>query len=287
MIMPEWLDVALRSILMIVGIFLLVRLLGKKQLSEMSFFEYITGITIGSIAGVLSLDRSVPVLYGFISIAIWVLIPLIFNLLMQKSKKVRDVVEGKATVFIKDGKILEENLKKEHYTTENLLYQLRKKDIFNIADVEFAVLETDGSLSVLKKKEKQPVTLKDMNLPTNPEKEPQTVIMDGKIIDEALKNSGLNRAWLKTELEKLGVAVENVFLGQVDSMGQLTVDLYADKITVPEPVEKPLLLATMKKCQADLELFALATKDQKAKEMYAKHAEKIEQLIQQVEPVLR
>ncbi len=285
--MPDWLESTLRSLLMLIGIFLLVRLLGKKQLSEMSFFEYITGITIGSIAGALSLDRSIPVLYGAISILIWAFIPMVFNFLSLKSKKIRDMVEGKETIFIKDGKILEDNLKKEHYTTENLLYQLRKKDIFNVADVEFAVLETDGSLSVLKKKEKQPVTLKDMNLPANGEKEPHTVIMDGKIIDEGLKNSGLNRAWLKTELEKLGVTVENVFLGQVDSMGQLTVDLYDDKITVPDPIEKPLLLATMKKCQADLELFALATKDQKAKEMYAKHAEKVEQLIERVEPILR
>lgn len=285
--MPSWLEIALRSFFMIIGIFLLVKLLGKKQISEMSFFEYITGITIGAIAGALSIDRTVPIIYGIISIVIWASIPMIFNFLALKSKRIRDFVEGKETVFIKDGKILEDNLKKEHYTSENLLYQLRKKNIFNVADVEFAVLETDGSLSVLKKKEKQPVTLKEMNLPTSGEKEPQTVIMDGKISDEALKNCGLNRAWLKTELEKLGVSIDNVFLGQVDSMGQLTVDLYDDKITVPDPIEKPLLLATMKKCQADLELFALATRDKQAKAMYTKHAEKISQLIQQVQPILQ
>ena len=284
--MPGWLEITLRSAATFAGIFIIIKLLGKKQLSEMSFFEYVVGITIGSIASSLSINREIPIIYGVISLLIWIFIPFILNFFALKNKKFRDLVEGRETVLVKDGKILEDNLKKEYYSIENLLNQLRKKSVFNLSDVEFAVLETDGDLSVLLKKDKQPVTPKDLNLPVGIEKEPQTVIMDGQILDESLTNRGLNRQWLKTELEKIGVAIENVFLGQVDSMGQLTVDLYDDKITVPEPVQKPLLLATLKKCQADLELFALATDAPEAKQMYAKHAEEIERAIAKLKPLL-
>ncbi|PWA13253.1 hypothetical protein DCC39_02060 [Pueribacillus theae] len=285
--MPAWLEIALRSFVILIGIFFIIKFLGKKQISEMSFFEYVIGITIGAIAGTLSIDRGIPFVYGAISILIWIAIPILFNFLSLKNKKVRDFIEGKATIFIKDGKILEDNLKKENYSTDNLLSQLRKQKVFSVSDVEFATLESSGELSVLLKKDKQPVTPKDLNISTAVVKEPQTVIMDGEIMDEALKNRGLNRQWLKTELEKIGVAIENVFLGQVDTMGQLTVDLFDDKITVPEPVQIPLLLATIKKCQADLELFALATDSKTAKQMYSGNAKKIEKLLEKVTPLLQ
>lgn len=129
------------------------------------------------------------------------------------------------------------------------------------------------------------MTIKDLQLPYKTEKEPQTVIMDGKILDEPLSIAG-DRHWLQEELGKLGVTKENVFLGQVDSNGQLTVDLYDDQLQVPSPQEKPLLLATIKKCQADLELFALATGSKQAKTMYAKNAKKLNDMIQKLEPVL-
>lgn len=285
--MPTWLEIALRSFVILIGIFFIIKFLGKKQLSEMSFFEYIIGISIGAIAGTLSIDRGIPFVYGAISILIWISIPILFNFLSLKNKKVRDFIEGKATIFIKDGKILEDNLKKERYSTDNLLSQLRKQQVFSVSDVEFATLESSGELSVMLKKDKQPLTPKDLNISTAVVKEPQTVIMDGEIIDEALKNRGLNRKWLKTELEKIGVAIENVFLGQVDTMGQLTVDLFDDKMTVPEPVQIPLLLATIKKCQADLELFALATDSKTAKQMYSENAKKVEKLVEKVTPLLQ
>uniref|UniRef100_UPI00063F4AF2 DUF421 domain-containing protein n=1 Tax=Aneurinibacillus tyrosinisolvens TaxID=1443435 RepID=UPI00063F4AF2 len=178
--------------------------------------------------------------------------------------------EGKGTVFIKNGKIMEDNLKKENYSTDELLEELRLKNAFKVADVEFAVLETNGQLSVMKKKEAQPATLKDLNIKAAPERESQAVIMDGKIILEPLSTAGFNVQWLNTELEKAGVTLENVFLGQVDSYGQLTLDLYDDKITVPVPIQQQLLQATLKKCQADLELFALSTQTPEAKKLYEK-----------------
>ena len=99
------------------------------------------------------------------------------------------------------------------------------------------------------------------------------------MLDEPLSTAGRNRRWLETELDKLNVSIENVYLAQVDTYGQLTVDLFDDKLKVATPQEKPLLLAMIKKCQADLELFSLATESEEAKRMYHKNAMKIEKVI--------
>src|SRR5699024_887329 len=106
------------------------------------------------------------------------------------------------------------------------------KDIFQVADVEFALLEPTGRISVLPKTENQALTAKLMDLKLAPKKEPQTVIMDGQMLLEPLANLILNPTWLNTELDKLNVTIENVFLGQADSDGQLTVDLYDDQLSV-------------------------------------------------------
>src|SRR5690625_109960 len=174
---------------------------------------------------------------------------------------------------------MEDNMKKERFTTDDLLYHLRSNQIFEVADVEFALLEPTGELTVLPKTDSTPISAKDLNIKMAPKKEPQTIIMDGKVILESLANLSLNPGWVETELDKINVALENVFLGQVDSDGQLTVDLYDDKITVPSSTEKPLLLATLKKTQADLELFSLQTDNQQSKKLYEINSAKLTKVI--------
>ncbi|MFN2743994.1 MULTISPECIES: DUF421 domain-containing protein [unclassified Bacillus (in: firmicutes)] len=283
---PEWLDIIVRSVIFVIVLFLMTKLLGKKQLAELSVFEYIAGITIGGITSevVMGLERSI--INAIIAIVCFSSVPFLVEWVSLKNKKARDFLEGTGTVFIKDGKIMEDNLKKEKYSADELLELLRKKNVFNVSEVQFAILEQSGDLNVLLKKEHRPVTMKDLQMPYKSEKEPQTVIMDGEVLDEPLSVAGLNRRWLNEELDKLGVAMENVYLGQVDSDGQLSVDLYDDQIKVPSPQEKPLLLATIKKCQADLELFALATDSASAKAMYAKNAKKLKDMLKKLDPAL-
>ncbi|AJI25553.1 DUF421 domain-containing protein (plasmid) [Priestia megaterium] len=285
--MPDWLIVVLRSLLFLVVLFAITKWLGKKQISELSFFEYVTGITIGNIGAEMATGIEKSIINGILSIVTFAIVPFLAGIISLKNKPFRDFIEGKGTVFIKDGKIMEDNLKKEKYTIDELLDLLRKKSVYQAADVEFAVLEATGDLNVLLKKENRPLTAKDLGVAVAPSKEPQTVIMDGEILDEPLSTIGQSRRWLHTELEKLGVTIENVFLGQVDSYGQLTVDLFDDKLQVPSPQEKPLLLSTMKKCQADLELFALGTEAEKAKHMYSQNSQKLQEAIDKVTPLLR
>lgn len=285
--LPEWTLVILRSVFILIILFAITKWLGKRQISQLSFFEYIAGMTIGDIAAQVSTGLDSKFFHGVFAILIFAVVPFLTGILSLKNKTARDFFEGKSTVLIKDGKILEDNLKKEKYTSDELLELLRGKDAFSVADLEFAVLEPSGELNVLLKKDRQPLTAKDIGLKVANEKEPQTVIMDGNVLDEPLSASGHNRAWLHAELEKLGVVIENVFLGQVDSYGQLTIDIYNDKLQMPSPQNKPLLLASLKKCHADLELFSLETKSKSASEMYSKNAKQIEKILNKVTYLLK
>ncbi|AHA08329.1 MULTISPECIES: DUF421 domain-containing protein [Bacillus] len=285
--LPEWTLVILRSVFILIMLFAITKWLGKRQISQLSFFEYIAGMTIGDIAAQVSTGLDQKFFHGVFAILIFAAVPFFTGILSLKNKTARDFFEGKSTVLIKDGKILEDNLKKEKYTSDELLELLRGKNAFSVADVEFAVLEPSGELNVLLKKDRQPLTAKDVGLKVPNEKEPQTVIMDGNVLDEPLSSSGHNRAWLHSELEKLGVVIENVFLGQVDSYGQLTIDIYNDKLQMPSPQNKPLLLASLKKCHADLELFSLETKSKSASEMYSKNAKQIEKILNRVTYLLK
>jgi len=284
--MPEWLLVALRTLLAVAILFLMTKLLGKRQISQLSFFEYITGITIGNLAAFISLELDKKWFLGIVSLVVWVAVSVGIEFLQLKSKLARDFIEGKSTVIIKDGKILEDNLKKERLTIDEFMEQLRKKNVFQAADVEFAIMDPSGDLNVLLARENQPITPKHLGIKVAPEKEPQVVIMDGEIMYEPLAAMGLNRGWLDTELESIGVAQENVFLGQVDAYNQLYVDLFDDQIQVPKPQKKAILLATLKKCEADLEMFSLSTKEKKAKKMYEQCAKELEQVIKEVKPLL-
>lgn len=284
--MPGWVEILLRSVIFIILLFFMAKSLEKKQLSQLNVFEYIFGIVIGGVVAIHASTLNSTILHGLITMAVLFLTAFILEIVSLKNKTFRDFVQGKSTVLIKDGKIMEDNLKKVKYSSDDLLESLRSKNVFKIADVEFAVLEPNGLVNVLPKKEFQPLTAKTLGLKVAPEKEPQTVIMDGRMILEPLANLSLNPNWLETELDKLNVAIENVFLGQVDSDGQLTVDLYDDKIKVPTPAEKPLLLATLKKCQADLELFALETENEKSKQLYQKNSKKLQEAINRITPYL-
>lgn len=191
--MPEWLLIGARSILFVGVLFVITKLIGKKQISELSFFEYVSGITIGSIAGEIIMGLDNHWASGIVSIMIFGLVTLFADMLALKSKSFRDFFEGKGTIFIKDGKILEDNLKKERYSIDDLSSLLRQKNVFKAADVEFAVLEPRGDLSIMLKKENQPLTPKDLQLNLPQEKEPQTVIMDGNILNDPLAGSGKNK----------------------------------------------------------------------------------------------
>lgn len=282
--MTEILATVVRSVFIILGLFFITKLLGKKQLSKLSFFEYIVGITVGDIAGTLSMDPDLSLRDGITAFLIWAFVPLFISIVSLKSKPFRDFVEGKPTTFIEKGKILEDNLRKEKFSADELLEQLRKKDIFRVADVEFASLDSNGELNIILKKAKQPLTAGDLfdNLPEAGI--PHAVIMDGTIYNDALKNAGVSREWLNIELAKRQVKAEHVFFAQIDEQGQLYIDLYNDSLKMPEIKQDEHLLILMKKIHAELEWNSLTAKDPVLKTAYKEYSRRIDELITKAKP---
>lgn len=286
--MAEWLQIVLRTLAVVAILFGTVRGLGKKQLAQLSSFEYVIGIMMGGIGALAGFGLSNQTWYlGFYALIVCALSVLLLNVLQLKSKTIRDWMVGKGTVLIKDGKVMEDNLKQERLTSDDLLQQLRRKNAFAISDVEFAILETSGDVSVLLKKENMPITAKMLGVKVANGPEPQTVIMDGKIMDEPLATMRKSRQWLLTELEKLGVSIDNVYLGQVNGYGELFVDLFDDKITLPQPEPRAEVEAIIKKCAADLELFALSTENPTAKAMYELCSQQMTEIMTDLRPYLR
>ncbi|QGR00060.1 DUF421 domain-containing protein [Paenibacillus psychroresistens] len=267
-------------------LFVIARILGKKQISQLTFFEYIFGITLGELAGFMSTDIEGNYLHGIVALATWFVFAYLFEIITMKSIFLRKLVEGEGTVMIKDGKVLEANLKKERFTGDELMQSLRKKNVFNLADVEFALLESSGNLSVLVKQENQPVTPKDLGVKVVAQPESQIVINDGEIMEEPLAIIGFTKVWLNKELDKRDTPINSVFLGQLDAQGKLYLDLYEDQLDKPRLQNRTILRATLKKCEADLKLFGLATKSKTARKMYAEQVTKIRKIIQTLEPLL-
>lgn len=284
--MPGWIAVIVKSVGLLVGVLLITRLLGKKNLSQVTPFYLIVYVVIGVLAAILSLNLVPQWSNGFIALVVWALLPLAMTFISIRSKWFHDLIEGKARIFIKQGKLMEENMQKERYTPEELLRQLRAKNIFSMADVEFAVLEPTGEINAMLKADKQPIAAKDLGEKVPSQSEPQTVILDGVIMDESLTNLGLNRQWLEIELDKLAMAPENIFLAQVNSFGELYIDLFDDAIQLPKPQVREMVYATLAKVKADLYTFALDTNNKESKEIYYQDAAKIEELMKKLRPLL-
>jgi uncharacterized membrane protein YcaP (DUF421 family) len=284
--MDNWIMVLLRTIILFILTLLVIRIIGKGSLSKATPFKFVSYIVIAIIISLISLGLIENIVFGFISLSVWVLFSLLLDYLSLKSKWFHNFVNGRETILVKDGKVMEENLMDVRFTGEELLRDLRSKNIFNLTDVEFAVMESTGEINVLLKSDKQPITPHDLQRKVAPMSESQTVILDGNILDEPLSTKGLSREWLKVQLSSSGVSLDNVFIGQVDSSGDLFLDLFDDSIDIPQPKVKEMLYASISKVQADCLSFLLDTEDLDAKEMYSKNAEKLKEMMEQLEPYL-
>lgn len=284
--MKVWMLILIRSVGLFFSVLIMIRIMGKSNPSKMTPFKFINYVVIAILAALISINIISNLAFGLLALAVWCVIPIALDYLGMKSKVMYDLLNGKDVILVKEGKVMEENLKQIRYTGEDLLRELRIKNAFNLADVEFAIMEPTGDVNVVLKSDKKPITPHDMGWQVAPLKPPQTVILDGTIIYESLSNLGFNEGWLMVKLKGLGVSLNNVFIGQVDSNGDLYVDLFDDIIQVPKTQVKELLYANIEKCNADLSSFALETENKEAKAMYLKHADKLHKLLKKLEPLL-
>ncbi|MBM7624468.1 YetF domain-containing protein [Sporohalobacter salinus] len=206
-------------------IFILARTIGRKLLSQITFFEFVIIITIGTI-GANYITNQINGKWILISLLILTFYVVTFDYLSLKSLRFRKIVEGEPIIIIQNGKILEDNMRKARYNLDHLEMQLRQKGVFDLSQVEFAILESHGKLSVLKKSNDQPVTLKDLNLNSQYKGLPSEIIKDGEILEQNLQQNNLDFKWLYNELNKQNINdISEVVLASLNTDGSLYIDL--------------------------------------------------------------
>ncbi|WP_010631228.1 DUF421 domain-containing protein [Sporolactobacillus vineae] len=209
--MASVLEVAVRTISAFVLFILIAHLIGKQAISQMTYHDFIASITLGSIAGNLTFNTSIRFSNFLVSALLFSAIILLTTYLSLKSRKARAVFSGEPTVVIESGKILEKNLKKLRMTLDSLNQSLREKSVFDISQVDFAVIEADGELSLLKKPPYQNVTRKDLNIPALASSSfPVELIMDGQLIEKNLEQNQLTRNWLDQEIKRRGLELADI-----------------------------------------------------------------------------
>lgn len=223
----NWIElgiVSIRSIISLMTLFIVTKMLGKKQVSQLSLFDYVIGISIGNFAAEVTISIETQFLNGILAIIIFGLLAYTVSILTMKSINMRRFFMGTPTMLIQNGKILELNLKKVKFDINDLLEECRSNGYFDISKIENAILETKGTVSILAKGENQPITISDMNLKPKKQGLVANVIIDSKIMQKNLENMHKNQKWLEKELKIKGYKnLSNILLATLDIDEKLTV----------------------------------------------------------------
>ncbi|WP_146553824.1 DUF421 domain-containing protein [Rummeliibacillus sp. SL167] len=216
-------EMMLRTTISFIVLLFLARILGKKQLSQLTFFNYITGITIGSIAAEIASQHETPFIDGLISLIWWSILTLLSSFISLKSSKLRGIIDGDPTIVIKNGELSVQALKTSKLHMDDLLMLLREKSVFSIQDVHYAILETNGELSILMKPAEQSATKQDVKADVSiPPHIPIEVVNDGKIVRKTMEELNLTDEWLMKKLKKQNIQdLQDVFYAQLQPNGSL------------------------------------------------------------------
>ena len=219
------LQTLLSALLSVVALFAVTKAMGHKQLAQLDFFDYVSGITIGSIAAELATELEAPqqplialLLYGAVSV--------LLSLITHKFPKTRKYINGSPTILMSGGRLYRKNMKQAKLDLSEFMILCREQGYFDLADIHTAVFETNGKLTVLPVSTKRPATPADLGLALKPAHIKAEVIMDGRILGENLTRMGVNADWLQRELQARGYRnAKEIYLGLCDENGQLS--LYA------------------------------------------------------------
>ena len=210
-----------RSILIYIFVLAVMRLMGKREIGQLQPFELAIAIMIADLASIPMTDPGIPISNGIVSILGLLVMHLIISIINMKSINAREIICGRPTILIYRGKIDEKALKKERFTINELEERLRGNNIVNLGDVEYAILETSGQVTVIQKPEKRNTIPEDFNIIPEYEGIPYDLVIDGKIMDDNLKVLGKNREWLKKQVEKFKMKPEEALVVTYDGKGQI------------------------------------------------------------------
>ena len=220
----ELLTVSFASLGSIIALFFLSKLMGNKEMSQMTLFDYINGITIGSIAAEMATSLENDFLKPLLAMIIYTITVVFITFLTQKSIKARRFIVGKSLILYDNNKLYAGNIKKGKIDLTDLLTQCRSKGYSAPSQTQTIIFESNGPLTILPKSNFRPATPSDLNIETEPERPTISLILDGKILSDNLKYSGNNKIWLQKQLKLQGIRrIEDVFLANCDYKNTLTV----------------------------------------------------------------
>lgn len=216
--------VFIRTIVLYFFVVIVMRIMGKRQIGELQPFELVIAIMLSELAAIPMQEPGVPLLNGIIPILTLMILEVTISYISLKFRPFRKIICGEPSILIKHGKVVEEELRRQRFNLDDLLEELRLLNYFNISDIEYAILETNGKLSIIPKPDKAPLTKKDLNIFSPPEKLPISLILDGELQKVNLFIAGYDENWLKEQLKFYNIEkYEDVFIAMLDTKGQLFV----------------------------------------------------------------
>lgn len=226
----SYVQVILTSILSVVVLFLITRLIGYRQLSELSLFDYINGITIGSIAAELATCERDEIGEILVAMVIYGVFAILVALVTDKSITMRKIIVGNPTVLMKNGRLYYEGFKKSRLDVNEFLMKCRNNGYFDITQIDTAIMEPNGRVSFLPVSKDRPATPKDMKIAVTQDELVANVIIDGKVIEKSLSMIGKDGTWLRNQLKnQQHTDLSQILLASCDNKGTLTVFLKSDK----------------------------------------------------------
>lgn len=214
----EIFETTIKAFLSLVSLFLITKLLGKKQVSQLSLFDYVIGISIGNFAAEMTINMDIPFFNGLAALLVFGIVAYLVSYLTMKSIVLRRFFIGTPTILIQNGKLIENNLKKVKFDVNELLEECRINGYFDLSQIEYALMEANGELSILPKGEYLPVNIKDMNLKPSKQELVANIIIDSKVMYNSLKNMKKDNAWLEKELKIKGYkTLDNILLATLDN----------------------------------------------------------------------
>lgn len=217
-------DVVLRAMLSLIALFLVTKMLGKKQVSQLSVFDYVIGISIGNFAAEMTADVNIPLLNGVVAVFIFGFVAYLVSWITMKSIMMRRFFMGTPTILIEKGKLLEKGLKKVRFDINDLLEACRGSGYFDISQIEYAIMEANGEISILPKQENKPITIGDMNLKVAQEGLCANVVIDGKIMHSNLENMHKDESWLLQSLKVKGYSdLSKILLATLDNNEKIVI----------------------------------------------------------------
>lgn len=232
-------EIVVQTFLAFFSILFITRLLGRQQVSELTLYEYINGITFGSIAATLATDVNQKTYQHLVGLILFGLLTGVISYISLKKRNFRKLVSGEPIIVVQNGKLLENNLKRARYSIDEFNELLRQKDCFSPDEVEYGILETNGDLSIIKRQDKRNVTLGDLGIISSNEDLPTELIIGGQIIYENLRKRKLSGKDLLDNLKMFSVSkIEEVMYATVDKTGKFYVDKYDDNINIPIDVSE-------------------------------------------------